>query len=216
MNDEKFNKNIEELKKLYKERPEETIQEIEDTIAIMKGPEKYQALMQKRHAEEQIQGSSKILSDIDPKILIQALFGIAVFLVGLININVFPVYAAGCIFFLAGLMVGLHVKGFGIIFLFSHGMTGLFLMIGSLLGGGDPNDIFEFFNSPIMTDNPNNIIIYLVTALTLILIAVIYSILYNLSDNLKKKEKSLYFPLGLYFIGILMFVLFNKISMYLY
>ena len=51
---------------------------------------------------------------------------------GLFNIENYPMYFFGFIFFVAGMLIGNFVPGFGIIFLISHGMTGFGLMVSAL------------------------------------------------------------------------------------
>ena len=51
---------------------------------------------------------------------------------GLFNIEKYPMYFFGFIFFVAGMLIGNFVPGFGIIFLISHGMTGFGLMVSAL------------------------------------------------------------------------------------
>lgn len=51
---------------------------------------------------------------------------------GLFNIENYPMYFFGFIFFVAGMLIGNFVPVFGIIFLISHGMTGFGLMVSAL------------------------------------------------------------------------------------
>ena len=72
--------------------------------------------------------------------------GLTVLLVGLISKELIPMYYFGLVFFIAGLCVGLFQQGFGLVFLFSHGGTGLGLMLVPR--------VMSVFDKPYMSDNP--------------------------------------------------------------
>ena len=199
MNDDRFSKNIEKINELYSRKPSKTIRELDRAISNIE--------------ENDDKG---FLGDVDPGILARCLFGIAIVLLGFVNPSNFLPYLGGCIFFIAGVMIGLGVKAFGLIFLFSHGITGLIVLCATTLSGGDIESLFGLFNNPIMSDNPRYITIYLIAALLCAVFATISTILYNLSDELKRKKYSIYVPLVLYFLAILMVVIFPRIMDYLY
>lgn len=104
-------------------------------------------------------------------------------------------YYFGCIFFIAGLYVGLSVPKFGLIFLFSHGGTGIGLMLVPY--------IMNILKSPYLSDLPNNNIFKLLfCSLLCFIIAFIMTVIYNLSDKFKNNKFSLLITFILYIIGI--------------
>jgi len=115
-------------------------------------------------------------------------------------------YYFGFVFFMAGYFIGISEKGFGLIFLFSHSVTGMGLMIASML---------NVFNNPLLTDLSTIEYCYLIIALSLFIIATTYVIIYNLSWKIKEIKYSKYIPLVIYIIGFLMVGLFNIIIKYI-
>ena len=107
------------------------------------------------------------------------------------------------IFFIGGLLIGLFIEKFGLIFLFSHGMTGLGLMLGIELSG--------LLTSPFISDAPIYIYISLGIILLLIILGLITTILYNLSDALKDNEYFIFIPLILFGIALLIAVIISKL-----
>jgi hypothetical protein len=140
---------------------------------------------------------------------------IIILLVGLLplktgDVESIPFYYFGFIFFIAGFFIGTSIPGFGIIFLFSHGMTGLGLMTVPTL--------LNIINNPYMTDNPKNIYIYLGVICVLFAVAVIKTIidslnkLKNISFSYKKTNKKnqaiiiLLFTVGIVLVEVLPFI----------
>ncbi len=119
-----------------------------------------------------------------------------------------PMYIGGLAFFLAGLFVGLNVPIFGLIFLFSHGATGLFLLLSSFFVriGEESADFLEIFHNPVFSDGgiPNNLKLYIETTVALLIIAFVYTILHNLSPVLRNNKKHMIIILLLFFIVILL------------
>lgn len=111
-------------------------------------------------------------------------------------------------FFAAGSLICLKEKGFGIIFMFSHGFTGLGIMMAGLIGG--------LISSPLMGDAPIYILIFLVIIALLILAAMVLIILYNLSDILKAKRNFIFIPLILFGTAILLALILSKMVTYRY
>ena len=104
----------------------------------------------------------------------------------------------GCIFFFSGFFIGMYVKYFGLIFLFSHGGSGFFIIMAALLGN---------FNSdnPLLTDvNPDKIKYYLYTIATLTIVGFISVILYNVSEKFKSKTFAIFIPTTALTIAILL------------
>jgi len=130
-----------------------------------------------------------------------------------------PMYIGGLAFFLAGLFVGLNIPVFGLIFLFSHGATGLFVILSSFFFniGEESADFFKLFSNPIFSDGgiPNNLKMYIATIVVLLIIAFVYTILHNLSPVLKNNKKHMIAILLLFFIIILLTGLAPKLFPYL-
>lgn len=177
-----FDSQIEKLRVLYNEKPTETINEINKAIINLKN-ETNEDVPEKKYSR---------------KAVISGLFAVCIFLISITNINYgseqFMMYFFGTVFFLAGLFVGLNVPVFGIIFLFSHGGTGLGIMCFTKIN--------KILQSPIMTDNPTNLQNLLVLGVGLIVIGIISTIFYNVSKKIRDKKYSLIIILAMFAIGI--------------
>ena len=120
-----------------------------------------------------------------------------ILLLGLFRINTFPMYFFGWIFFVAGMLVGMYVPVFGIIFLFSHGMTGFFLMLNFL----DIKDYLVY-----VSDSPTAVIYLLIAVLIFLFVAgIIFAILHSFKKNREKKFFSCY-PFVCFFLLILILI----------
>lgn len=177
-----FDSQIEKLRVLYNEKPTETINEINKAIINLKN-----------ETNEDVPGKKY-----SRRAVISGLFAVCIFLISITNINYgseqFMMYFFGTVFFLAGLFIGLNVPVFGIIFLFSHGGTGLGIMCFTKIN--------KILQSPIMTDNPTNLQNLLVLGVGLIVIGVILTIFYNVSKKIRDKKYSLLIILAMFAIGI--------------
>lgn len=140
-------------------------------------------------------------------IFINIILSIILLLVGIIYPNG-GLYYAGSVFFLAGFFIGLFLRGIGIVFLCSHGLTGLWLMIGM--------PISNLIKSPLMDDNPKNLLIFLIAGVIFIIIAIISTIMHNLSKEIRKKKNSSIIPLLLFIIGIIILLVTCKYSTNIY
>ena len=119
----------------------------------------------------------KLFKDQDKELVLSVFLMILMVPFGLFTLNnleALPLYFFGLIFFLAGLNVGFSQKGFGLIFLFSHGGVGMGLMLGSLLS--------KAMTSGLFTDGGRNLVIYLVINIIIIIIGFLATVIYNLSD----------------------------------
>lgn len=178
----KFDSQIEKLRVLYNEKPTETINEINKAIINLKN-ETNEDVPEKKYSRRAV---------------ISGLFAVCIFLISITNINYgseqFMMYFFGTVFFLAGLFIGLNVPVFGIIFLFSHGGTGLGIMCFTKIN--------KILQSPIMTDNPTNLQNLLVLGVGLIVIGIISTIFYNVSKKIRDKKYSLIIILAMFAIGI--------------
>ena len=128
------------------------------------------------------------------------IFGLIVFIP--YHINNLAVFFFGFVFFVAGMQIGLgkETKGFGLIFVFSHGGTGLGCIYTSLL--------MDRFNPDILTDLSSNMKIYLIATISLTIISFLAMTIYNLSDIISWRKMSkvvilLLFALSIFLVGML-------------
>lgn len=147
------------------------------------------------------------------KTYILIIFIILCVLLGLVNVfnsNIdmdISLYYFGIPFFLAGLFIGLSVKSFGLIFLFTHGCAGLGLMLIPII----KNLELKVY----LTDNPTFLLIYLGIIIIAIILAIILTVLYNLNDRLKDNIKIYSLMFILYLLAITMVVILPKLLPYL-
>lgn len=188
MNDNKYKECLNKIDKYYKSNPDITTNELEKTIYNIE----YNVLTKNSSI-----GPKKIL-DVDIIWIYRVAFVIIVLAIGLVDIlnNSFDgTYYFGAIFYLAGLFIGLNIKGVGLIFLLSHGGIGIGIMLVPT--------IINILKSPLMSDLANNnIMSILVIAFIAIVLAILMTVFYNLSDQFKNKNYSLPVILLLYMIGI--------------
>lgn len=188
MNDNRYKECLNKIDKYYKSNPDITTNELEKTIYNIE----YNVLTKNSSI-----GPKKIL-DVDIIWIYRVAFVIIVLAIGLVDIlnNSFDgTYYFGAIFYLAGLFIGLNIKGVGLIFLLSHGGTGIGIMLVPT--------IINILKSPLMSDLANNnIMSILVIAFIAIVLAILMTVFYNLSDQFKNKNYSLPVILLLYIIGI--------------
>ena len=156
-----------------------------------------------------VDGKKKKLTKSDKFIAYFMLVSFAILCLGFFNISTIGIYFFGFVFFIAGLCVCLFTgEKFGIIFLFSHGCTGLAVMIGSLLG-------VEFFNNPLFQDNPVNLIVYLVIVGLILFGAIVYTIYLALIGSNKNNYK-VFIPLCFYGLSLLLIGIFPYIISLVY
>lgn len=107
-------------------------------------------------------------------------------------------YVFGFIFFIAGHFVGTIDNNGGVIFIFSHGLTGLCFMIGSI--------IFPFVNNII---GSNNVILYcyLIVTFLFFLIGILSCVVYCLNDRLKRIRYASIIPFCFHLVGIILTIL---------
>lgn len=120
---------------------------------------------------------------------------IGLLLIGLLNINMCVSYYFGLAFLLGGFFVTLIDDPFVLIFLFSHGLTGLGIIVIPVLS--------SIFKSPVISDISVNFVSYIIIACIFLLIGFISAILYNLSYRVKCINNIKILPFLLLFIGIL-------------
>lgn len=88
----------------------------------------------------------------------------------------------GFVFFVAGMQIGLgkDMKGFGLIFVFSHGGTGLGILLASLL--------MRRIDMNVLTDLSGNMKAYAFFTIALMIFSFLAIVIYNLSETLKIKK----------------------------
>lgn len=146
MNDNRYKECLNKIDKYFKSNPDITINELEKTIYNIE----YNVLTKDSNV------TSKKILDVDIVWIYRVAFVIIVLAIGLVDIinNSFDgTYYFGASFFLAGLFIGLSTKGVGLIFLLSHGGTGLGIMLVPT--------ILNILKSPLMSDLANNSIMSL-------------------------------------------------------
>lgn len=131
------------------------------------------------------------------------------------RIELIFIYFFGLVFFFAGLFIGLNVPVFGLIFLCTHGGAGLFILLSSFFGGFD--DYNKILNNPVFTDGgiPKDLKTYLTAIVTIFVIALIYTLLHNLSPKLKENKIHMILILLLFLIGIILVGLIPRIFPYI-
>ena len=126
----------------------------------------------------------------------------AIVLLGLSNLENFPMYFFGSVFFFAGLLIGLFTPFFGLIFLFSHGLTGFCLMI---------NALNENLASPIYSDASGYAYVILISLMvSFALLGFIFTIIHNIKIN-KDNKYRLLLPFIFFFISLFIGALFPEL-----
>lgn len=137
------------------------------------------------------------------------LFSISIELLSFLNNDIVLIicYFVISIPFLAGLFIGLFVKYIGIL---------LFFLFGLVVGFGEMyfpiiNDVL---NNLAITENPICIKLLIIISSIFIILGIIGTICYNVSEKVRQKKYSLVIILLLYFIGILIIellpIIFNR------
>ncbi len=108
----------------------------------------------------------------------------------------------GMVFFIAGIQIGFgkETRGFGLIFVFSHGGTGLGCIITSLL--------INRFDFNKISDLSANLRLYILITIGILIIAIIAMVIYNLSDILSWRKYNkviilLLFAAVIFLVGML-------------
>ncbi len=132
------------------------------------------------------------------KVACIVVFAVLLVIIGLIGLKYdvknLPAYYFGLVFFIAGLCIGLFVRGMGIPFLFTHGAAGLsFMLVGQ---------INYILNNPIVSDLGFNVYVLIGIAVILAVIGFILTIIYNICSHLKDNRYYLYVLLGCFLISI--------------
>lgn len=199
-----FYKCISKLETMYAKDPEKASFEAKALLSRLESDDKYK--------ESGSSYNSGVLSDIGKDKLYFGVVIILMALIGLINLRSgeaekIPLYYFGMIFFLAGFFFSLKAKGFGIIFLFSHGGTGFGLMAASLL--------VRNINMEVILDSSILLQSYFTAIVLLIISGFGYGVLYNLSDNLKAKKNSMLIPFVILLVALIMIAFLPDVMKFL-
>ncbi len=188
-----FDRDIEELKSLYAKDPARTSMEVHESVLRLRTSSKEKTSIVNDVLKEV--GIDKLLMGLVILIIIlTSLFAIKNSEMGIAG------YLFGMIFFFAGYFVSTGAKGFGLIFLFSHGGIGFGVMMVSLLQGN--------ISLNTLSDLSTVTQVYLGLTLVASIFAFIVSVLYNLSDELKKRPYAKVVPLALFALSFLLAGLF--------
>ncbi len=147
--------------------------------------------------------SEKVKMNVNMELFNTIMLCLIIVFLGLFNLTGFGMYVFGCVFFFAGLFIGLYFKWFGLIFLFSHGMSGLGLMIGSLSNK---------FTGPIYSDAAGSAYFILMGLwILLVLFGLAFTILYNLEIIKKKRKEGPIYSLLLFGGAVLVCIFFPEL-----
>ena len=194
MNDEEFEKDISLLRESYLIKPKNT--QIELEIALHK------LGVLPRKVSNPL-SFKEIVSDIDFNLFIDVVLIILIGIVGLFHLSSFPIYIFGVVFFVAGLFIGMNQKGFGLLFLVTHGGVGFYIMMSSLLE--------NVFKSPKLTDPSYMIYFYFGIMIILGIVAIGMVFLRNLSDKMKSYHRTTHIILFLFLLICILAGLFPYI-----
>lgn len=184
-----FENKIKELRQLYAEKPDECMELLDEVI--------HNASSHKVTYGNLESLNSGVIKEIGGIKLAYILIIAILVLSGFINLGENTImHFAGLIFFLAGFFIGKGVPVFGLIFLFSHGCTGL----GLMLGGVFSNDFYQ----GILSDMTRGVQIYFTIGIIAIVAAILMMVFYNLSETLRKNDKIPLISLGLFTLSVVM------------
>lgn len=205
MNDDYYNRYINEMNKIYQE----------DKIRANRMAKR--RLIELGYIKENRKNSANSLNlEFDKKTKIIIGICILFFLVSFLApdpISI-PIYLFGLVFFLAGLFIGLYIPYFGLIFLLTHGGTGFFLMLSTLIAS-NPNQSsigIDFANNPVFSDGgiPSNIKLYFYLIIVILIVAVVFTIIHNVSEKVKSDKKNTIIILILYLIVVVLVTLSTR------
>ena len=203
-----FNMYIDELEKIYQNNPDLAIKEAHNSLMRLGVYKDNNNNKNYSYSSNSVQG---VLGDINIDVLIVvilAIFGACLGFFNMSDSNFAGMWFFGYIFFIAGHFIGMYVPIFGLIFLFSHSITGLSIMNASI--------IEPILKNPIMQDNPKNVFIYISIVIGIYIIATLLVILHNLSSKLKEKKHMMFIPLSIYTLGFVLINILPHILMQVY
>ena len=187
-----YNNLLEKIEKFYQKKPDFVIRELQKVVYHLEDSESDKF--------------SLIMRELPWDFILFIISFMAIALLGFFSYSVadnFPLYLFGFVFFAAGVSIGCFLKGFGIIFLFSHGVTGMCIMEASLLG--------DLLNSPILTDAPKWFPVSAGIVIFMFIVAILSLIVHNLSDTVKKMKYFKLIPLVCFFIAFLLTIIIRRI-----
>ena len=175
--EEIFEENINKITKEFEKNKRGTNAKLERVLLEIRKEKNETSIIDvlKLHKEQTITGVLIII------LLLLGLFSIST------NSESMIMYYFGMVFFLAGTS---QESKMVIIFLFSHGGTGIALMLGSLL--------YPIFDSPLLSDMPTKLIIVLIIILGLVLIAFILETIFNIAERFDTHKAYVPFLLGIF------------------
>lgn len=202
LSEEKFENYIAKLRRQYDENPKKVSKEVMKLV---------------KRIERDKTGDKILFGDVSKSMFFTCLISILIgltFVFHLIN----PItgtsgpgaslYIFGLVFFFAGVFIGLYVPYFGLIFLFSHGISGLVMMESTFLE--------NIINSSQMSDNPIVMQALLGVNILILVVATVLVIIHNLSFSIRENKMFKLWPLSIYFIGIVMSGLLYTFSDYIF
>lgn len=199
INEERFNKNISELESFHKKNPEYVEKETKKLVEKIRSIENLKNGGLKRD----------FIRNSDKYAIILLITFIAS--LGLLNISeTIALYYFGMIFFLGGYLASVsdEIGGSGVIVLFSHGCTGLALMLVPI--------IIEVIKNPILSDTAGTApFIYIGVAASFIIAGIVLTIMYNLSATLRGLKIYKVLPLALFTIAIVLTTILPKLLPFL-
>lgn len=78
------------------------------------------------------------------------------------------------------------------------------------------NSVINILDNPLFNDGGSNLYTYLGIAFFIMIIAVGYTLIYNISDSVKTKSHSILVSPSLFLIAISMIKLFDLVANYIY
>ena len=175
--EEIFEENINKITKEFEKNKRGTNAKLERALLEIRKEQNEPSIIDvlKLHKEQTITGVLIII------LLLLGLFSIST------NSESMIMYYFGMAFFLAGFFIGTSQESkMVLIFLFSHGGTGIALMLGSLL--------YPIFDS----DMPTKLIIVLTIILGLVLMAFILETIFNIAERFDTHKAYVPFLLGIF------------------
>lgn len=180
--EEKFEENISSLRKEFEINKKGTNKRIENVLLDIKQEKNGLTITEtlKKNKEKAMTGILILI------LIILGIFG---------EPEYAGIYYFGFVFFIFGFFIGICEAGPGIIFLFSHGGTGLAIMLGSKL--------YPIFQSPILTDMPIKLIIVLILILSISIVSFILIVLFNVTNKFRTHKEYIPLTLSLFTLALL-------------
>lgn len=143
---------------------------------------------------EKQKNNNIIVVDKYAHILLLIFICMGILVLGLFNFEGFPMYAFGFAFFVAGMLVGTFVPVFGTLFLVTHGLTGLCIMISTL-------NIRDY--TMILSDTPKFYVFILFILVVGLFVGGVYFAIIHSLGKLKDKKYGVCYSFICFFLLIL-------------